>query len=330
MSSTIDKRTYKPVSEPLNNRPDSNGAVSHGALAMPSFVMCPPYSLSSDEPNNPWMMDYAEADRAIDRKKALTQFINLYQFVSAEALVYLLPTAVDSGLQDLTYVANIAFIPEHIPGRNTVIISKFSSEPRVGEEVWGRQFFQAMGYNVVECPHHFEGEAEIKHLRDNIYIAGIGNRSQLSAFQWMEREFDMQIVPVEEADPRLYHLDCSVFPVTRDDTVICTELFTADEIRKIEAHTNVIDVSADVAYNGICNSVRLHNVILNASNLHELKKGTEDYQFEVEKNRRLEDIAVALNCEVAYFNLSEFYKSGALLSCLMLHLNRFSYSIRLA
>ena len=63
--------------------------------------------------------------------------------------------------------------------------------------------------------------------------------------------------------------------------------------------------------------------------IHELKAGTEQYTLEMQKNRRLEDIASNLALEVCYFNLSEYHKSGALLSCMVMHLNRYSYTFRL-
>ncbi len=87
-------------------------------------------------------------------------------------------------------------------------------------------------------------------------------------------------------------------------------------------------MSADDCYSGICNSLRLGNVILNSSHIHELKKGTEDYGHEVKKNRKLEDIAAELAFEVNYFNLSEYHKGEP--SCRMvMHLNRHSYSFQL-
>ena len=43
----------------------------------------------------------------------------------------------------------------------------------------------------------------------------------------------------------------------------------------------------------------------------------------------LEDIAVKYGFEVSYFNLSEYFKSGALLSCMVMHLNRQSYQLTL-
>src|SRR5262249_48768826 len=148
-------------------------------------------------------------------------------------------------------------------------------------------------------------------------------------YDWMERTFDMRIIKVRLVDPYLYHLDCVVFPVTREHTLVCTELLDEDAVAEIETVTNIIDVSEDECYSGICNSVRLSNTILNSSHIHDLKAGTDEYAAEVRKNRRLEDIASNLAFEVSFFNLSEYHKSGALLSCMVMHLNRYSYTIAL-
>ncbi len=101
-----------------------------------------------------------------------------------------------------------------------------------------------------------------------------------------------------------------------------TELFERNEVQEIEKATNIIDVSVDECFSGICNSVLLPKTVLNSSHIHDLKAGIEDYQHEVQKNRKLEDIAANLALEVSYFNLSEYHKSGALLSCMVMHLNR--------
>ena len=137
----------------------------------------------------------------------------------------------------------------------------------------------------------------------------------------------MQVITLEEQDPYLYHLDCTVFPLTREDTLVCTEMYTQEEIKKIEAVTNIIDISSDDAFSGLCNSVRMGNILLNASNIHEMKRSDEYYESELQKNRVLEEIAIRHGFEVAFFNLSEFLKSGALLSCMVMHLNRKSYDL---
>jgi N-dimethylarginine dimethylaminohydrolase len=247
--------------------------------------------------------------------------------MAADAVIYLLPTPNVTGLQDLVYCANMGVVLEHTPDRNTVVLSNFTTEVRRPETKVGAEFFHAMGYDVATPPFHFEGEAELKHLYDNVYLGGYGTRSDKKAYEWMADEYDMRIISLEESDPYLYHLDCTTFPLTREDTLFCTEMYTKEEVKQVEAVTNIIDVSVDACYSGICNSVRLGNTLLNASNIHEMKRTDEYYEEERNKNRALEDIATRYAFEASFFNLSEFLKSGALLSCMVMHLNRKSYDL---
>ena len=302
-------------------------SINPTALDKPAYLLNVPFSLSADISNNAWMAEMKEDERKVDIRKAINQFLQLYHFMASDAVVYLLPTPKLPGLQDLVYCANMGVALEHTPDKNTVVLSNFSAENRRPETEVGRQFFDLMGYEVVVPPHHFEGDAELKHLYDNIYIGGYGTRSERQAYEWMSEQFDMQIIMVEEVEPYLYHLDCTVFPLTREDTLVCTEMYTADEISQIEAVTNIIDVSLDDCFSGICNSIRLGNSILNASNIYEMKSTDEYYEEEKHKNRSLEDIASRYAFELSFFNLSEFLKSGALLSCMVMHLNRKSYDL---
>ena len=298
-------------------------------LHRPSYLLNFPFSYTTEVANNAWMDELADADREPDHDKAMVQFLELYRFLSSDGLVYVLPTPRGRSLQDLVFTANLGIVLGHVEGQSTAVVSNFTSEPRRGESEVGTRFFESMGYDVHVAPFRFEGEAELKHLHDNVYVGGYGIRSEREAYEWMEQEFDMEVVKLRETDDFLYHLDCTVFPITREDTLVCTEMYERDEIAALERHTNVIDVPADDCYQGICNSVRLANTILNSSRIHELKKGTDDYRAELAKNRRLEDIATELAFEVSYFNLSEYEKGGALLSCMVLHLNRYSYAFKL-
>jgi hypothetical protein len=58
-----------------------------------------------------------------------------------------------------------------------------------------------------------------------------------------------------------------------------------------------------------------------------MKSTDEYYSEEKQKNRKLEDLATQYAFELSFFNLSEFLKSGALLSCMVMHLNRKSYEL---
>lgn len=187
----------------------------------------------------------------------MVQFLDLYNFIASDALVYLLPTPARSGLQDQVFTGNLGFVPEHLPGRDVVIVSRFTSAPRVDEAPHGVRFFQAMGYRTFVAPHRFEGDAEIKHLHGNVYACGFGERTDRKIYDWLADSFGMEIIPLEETDPYLYHLDCTVFPLTDDETIVCTGLYSKAEIARLEQVTNIIDVPTDIAYNGICNSLRL-------------------------------------------------------------------------
>lgn len=316
--------TVLPVSPPT-----AADLLTPTSMDEPAYLMNMPFSYSTNQPNNIWMEDLSPDKRQVNATHAMRQFLDLYRYVSSQAVVYLLPTPSGCDLQDLVFTANLGIILNHLPDKKTAIISNYTSPPRVGETHVGVNFFSAMGYEPVVAPHKFEGEAELKHLYDNVYIGGYGIRSEREVYTWMEDTFSMKVIPVKEVDPYSYHLDCSIFPMTPQDTLVCTELLDDREVAEIERYTNIIDVSKDVAYAGICNSVRLHKFILNASNIHELHAGTEEYRLELAKNRKLEDIVVELGFEVNYFNLSEYMKGGALLSCMIMHLNRFSYDFKL-
>ena len=288
-------------------------------LPIPAFVMNFPFTLDTAVPNNIWMQEMEEEALKINKGNAYRQFLDLYQFVAGNSLVYTLPST--GNFQDLVYVANMGIYLPHIKDSNNIILSNFTSEPRQGEEEVGKPFFESMGYEVHMCPFKWEGEADLKYLYDNVYIGGYGQRSDIEAFEWMEEKFDMNIIKIEMVDEYLYHLDCCIFPLTKDKTLICTELFTPEELAQISQYTNIIDISVDDTYNGIANSVRLGNMILYASNISELTRADENYEAEKTKINTLEKICFNEGLEPVFFNISEFMKSGAMLSCMMMHLN---------
>ena len=288
-------------------------------LPISAFVMNFPFTLDTTVPNNIWMQELEEEALKINKGVAYRQFLDLYQFVAGNGLVCNLPAKGD--YQDLVYVANLGIYLPHIKDSNNIILSNFTSEPRQGEEEVGKSFFELMDYNVHMCPFKWEGEADLKYLYDNVYIGGYGIRSDIKAYEWMEENFDMKIIKVEMVDDYLYHLDCSIFPLTKDKTLICTELFNEDELAQLSQYTEVIDVDVEDALNGITNSVRLGNTILCASNISEMTRADENYEAEKHKIESLEKICFNEGLEPVFFNLSEYIKSGAMLSCMMMHLN---------
>ena len=289
-------------------------------LPLQSYVMNFPFSLSTADPNNIWMQELTDEELAINRPKAYKQFMDLYNFVAGGSLTYLLPS--EGNFQDQVYVANLGIYLPHITDENHIVLSNFTSDPRKGEEHVGEKFFTQMGYKTAISPYKWEGEADLKYLYDNVYIGGYGIRSNIKTYEWMEKEYNMDIIKLAMVDEYLYHLDCSIFALNQDQTLICTELYDEDEIKMLEKHTEIIDIDVEDALGGLTNSVRMGNMVLCASNISEMKKSHEYYAGEKHKLETLEKICGDAGMEPVIFNLSEFMKSGAMLSCMMMHLNR--------
>jgi N-dimethylarginine dimethylaminohydrolase len=289
-------------------------------LPIQSYVMNFPFTLSTSDPNNIWMQELTDDELRVNKPKAYKQFMDLYQFMAGGSLVYLLPS--EGNLQDQVYVANLGLQLPHIKNENHILLSNFTSDPRKGEELVGEKFFTQMGYKTHISPYKWEGEADIKYLYGNKYIGGYGIRSNIKAYEWMEENFNMDIIKVAMVDEYLYHLDCSIFALNQDQTLVCTELYDEEEIKEIERHTEIIDIHVDDALGGLTNSVKYGNMILCASNISEMKKSHEYYEGEKHKIETLEKICSNAGMEPVIFNLSEYMKSGAMLSCMVMHLNR--------
>ena len=293
-------------------------------LPIQSFVMNFPFSLSTADPNNIWMQELTDDELAINKPKAYKQFMDLYNFVAGGALVNLLPS--EGNFQDQVYVANLGIYLPHIKDENHIILSNFTSDPRKGEELVGEKYFNQMGYKTAISPFKWEGEADLKYLYDNVYIGGYGIRSNIKSYEWMEETYGMDILKVAMVDEYLYHLDCSIFALNNDQTLICTELFDEEELQMLEKHTEIIDIDVEDVLGGLTNSVRMGNMVLCASNISEMKKSHEYYAGEKHKLETLEKICGDAGMEPVIFNLSEYMKSGAMLSCMMMHLNRVDHN----
>ena len=112
------------------------------ALERPAFLLNPPFSYTAEVANNVWMEEYEQGERVPDHKKAMVQFLELYRYLASDGLVYLLPTPAGCELQDLVFTGNLGIVLEHLPAKDTVVISNFTSEPRRGEAEIGVQFLR--------------------------------------------------------------------------------------------------------------------------------------------------------------------------------------------
>jgi len=209
------------------------------------------------------------------------------------------------------------------------VAAHFQSPPRKGEETIAVRLFTDMDYRVERPPATFEGEADLKHLCDNIYIGGYGQRTDPKSYDWFEKKFDMKVIRCKMDDEHLYHFDCMFFPLNSETALCCTSLLDKQEIKEIEKYCDLIPVSSKLAHAAITNCVRVGAFIICGSTLSDLHPGDKDYEDEHDKVAFMEKQLPKFGMEPILVNLSEFEKSGAAASCLVCHLNRASYSVPL-
>ncbi|MEM9538383.1 MAG: arginine deiminase-related protein [Cyanobacteria bacterium P01_E01_bin.42] len=296
----------------------------------PCFLMSAPFFVSADVVNNPVMQEVIDSlspeDRVINIDLALSQFQELYGFIASKALVYLLPSY--PGLQDQTYVANLGIVLPHLT-ELTVVISNYYSEVRRNESEIGREFFKLMKFpKVMNAPEYFEGEADLKYLRDNVYCCAHGLRTSKTALDWFAKSFDMKVIPIRMEDPYLYHLDCLFLPLSEDSVLACTEKLSPATQKELEKYVRIYDLDSSLAIMATTNALILGKYILVGTNRKRLDNKQDKYhQQEKDKLDFLEKLCTQINRELVIFDLSEFEKSGAALSCLIMNLNYKNYNL---
>jgi N-dimethylarginine dimethylaminohydrolase len=284
------------------------------------LIMCPPKYLSAKIANNKWMKKMSGEDKEVNVDKAMAQFFDLYGLLAQDAIVYLLPP--ERKLQDQVYISNCSMYLPHV--YRTIILANYTAPGRPGEEKVLSQFLNLMEFAQYPCPHKFEGEAEMKWLRDNIYFCGYGMRSEMKAFRWMAEKFGCDNIYIKMEDPLRYHLDCNVFAINSECVLLAEDIIGPIK-KETEKHAEIVPVSKKDAQFSLTNAVRVGSIIYNATEISELKKTDENYLPEKHKNESLEKIVTDKGLSMVWVNLSELGKSGAALSCTICHLRRIAY-----
>jgi len=294
-------------------------------LDLPAIVMSPPIGFDAKIPNNLSMEKQTEAEREVDRGRALNQWLTLYNFFASQGLVYLAPTP-QKYLQDLVFTSNLGVVLDDFD-KDIVVVSNFTVPNRQGETEVGKRFFENLGFETHVAPFKFEGDAELKKIGPKLYVGGYGQRSDIKTYEWMEEKFGIKIIKVSPTNNYLYHLDVNFLPVTREDALCCLSSFSKEDIKTLEGYINLIEIPLKYAEYGGCSVVRYYDSLIAESCIQEEEPGSESWEIEMGKNRLLEDICIHLDLEPVFVNISEFYKGGADMSCLVMNLNHFSFKL---
>lgn len=281
----------------------------------PHYLMCAPTYLSNEHPNNKVMEDMARVYPAPDRALAQIQFHEVCSFVRRYASVHLLPPV--DGLQDQVYVSNLGVTLRR--GTQTIVLlSNFYSPPRRGEEQVGLRFFEDLHIPTEQAPRFFEGEADLKELVPNVYVGAHGMRTSLSALRWIARRFDVEIIECELTDPQFYHLDCLFFRIAQNAALVVTDVVSSATLRRIEKYLDVVSVPLRAGLGAATNCLQLNGYLICDDNRH-LYRHEEHWMAQEEaKLAFLESVCSRYGLALKPFEMTEFAKSGAAMSCLFM------------
>jgi N-dimethylarginine dimethylaminohydrolase len=274
-------------------------------LNMPVFLLNFPLTVDNKVVNNPLMEKYAA--EKFNYEVAFEQFTKLYRYLANKGLVYFLPNS--GNFQDQTYVANLGcYLPS--VENPTILLSNFKSEPRKGEDKVGLEFFKMMKYNVWQIvAYTFEGEADLKWLRGNVYVGGYGIRTQKDVYNYLNEYHGTQILPIEMCDEKLYHFDCSFLPLTATQALVATSAVKLDDLRELEKLVDIISVPKEYIYDAWTNGLVFGKRVLHMPNMAG------------DCGKKFSELMEKHGYEPVLIDLSEFEKSGAALSCMVMHLN---------
>ncbi|MGD9657802.1 MAG: dimethylarginine dimethylaminohydrolase family protein [Methylocystis sp.] len=276
-----------------------DAAVPSSAPRRGALLMCAPDFFGVDYIINPWMENHV-GQATLPRAQA--QWENLRSNLAAHSdIAFVAPTP---GLPDMVFTANAG-----LAIGDTAVVSRFHARERRPEERLFCDWFEAQGYSIAPWPDNvaFEGagDALIDHAR-NIVWCGHGWRSGEEAPKHLEKIFSRRTIALKLVDPRFYHLDTCLCPLSGGRLMYYPAAFDLASQEAIRATVPVekrIEVGEKDALSFACNAVEVAGrIFLNACS-DDLRARLIDAGF-----------------TPVVTPLSEFMKAGGAAKCLTLQL----------
>jgi N-dimethylarginine dimethylaminohydrolase len=274
----------------------------------PLFLMTDPSCFDVSYQINPWMKPTAwrpehraAAQSASARLRAALQ--------GAGARVETIGAV--HGLPDLVFPANAAVV---LDGK--VLTARFRHPERQGEEAVFRSVFarlKARGLveEVIDLPDGVLQEGAGDAIWDpgrQLFWVGYGPRSTRSSVKAIARTFGREVVGLELASERFYHLDTCFCPLTGGEVLYYPDAFTAEALATIRERLpeqQRIEASAEDAAAFCVNAVNLDAEVIMARAPAALKARLAAHGY-----------------RVVEIDLDPFILSGGAAYCMTLRLDR--------
>jgi N-dimethylarginine dimethylaminohydrolase len=279
----------------------------------PLFLMTEPSDYEVCYRINPWMRPAAwRADPDACRARARVASAALKRALQdAGARVEMLEAV--RGLPDLVFPANAGVV---LDGR--VLLGRFRRAERRGEEAVFRQaFLELQRRGIVREVRELPGDLFHEGAGDCIWDAargcfwgGYGQRSSAGALAQIRGVFGQEVVPLELASPRFYHLDTCFCPLSGGEVLYHPPAFTPAALATIRARVapelRIEGAGAEAA--AFCiNAVNLERAVIMAK-----------------APASLRDALAARGYRLVEIDLAPFILSGGAAYCMTLRLDRTS------
>jgi N-dimethylarginine dimethylaminohydrolase len=205
------------------------GSMTKRPSVQPRFLMCRPEHFAVSYAINPWMdpAGWARADRALTAA-ARREWDGLHCALRGLGAAVELATPVP-GLPDMVFTANAAVVLNR-----RVLLARFRHPQRQGEEVHFEAAFRALqAHGLVDAVRHLPagmvlegaGDCVFDRTRDQLWL-GHGPRSDAAAREVVADELGVEVVALELADPRFYHMDTALCPLPGGELMFAPLAFT--------------------------------------------------------------------------------------------------------
>ncbi len=273
---------------------------------MAKVLMCPPTHYGIRYEINPWMRVGRDADHA----RAVEQWQRLHDVLTRRCGLEVELVDPHPDWPDMVFTANAGLVT----GR-TWVASNFRHPERAGETNLFGQWFVGEGYNAVRLPPecHFEGEGDALWANPGgedgargPLLAGWRFRSDTCSHQRLGEILGVEVISLELADRRFYHLDTCLAPLDGRSAIVHMPAFD-DYARRVLASTfeDIIELPEAEAERFAANAVVAgRSVVVNAG------------------CPKLSAALAGRGWEVFAVELDEFIKAGGSAKCLTLFLER--------
>ena len=214
--------------------------LSRDDTMQPRLLMCEPTHFAISYSINPWMKpdEWAAAAHAVAER----QWRGLHKALGSTGAI-IETVSPREGLPDLVFTANAAVVHDR-----KALLARFRFPERQGEEpVFAAAFDTFVGRGLIDTivpmPDGivFEGAGDcLFDEARNLFWMGCGQRSDRAAAGVVQATFGLEVVPLQLADPRFYHLDTCFCPLPSGAVIYHPAAFTDEARVAIEAR-----VSAD-------------------------------------------------------------------------------------